>query len=177
MQVLTSHTTAEWYTPPVYVDMARKVMGSIDLDPASNDLAQSWVKAGTYYTQAQDGLKRPWFGNVWLNPPYGKMNGKSGPSCQDVWSDKLEHEYVEGNVAQAILLINSTHGYKWYENLWTRWPVCLVRDRIRFMKPDGTQGDQAKRGQTFVYFGTNHHRFHEVFQPLGRVLFPWGGGL
>jgi len=30
----------EWYTPPHYIESARKVLGSIDLDPASCELPQ-----------------------------------------------------------------------------------------------------------------------------------------
>jgi len=57
----------EWYTPVEYVDLARTVMGVIDLDPASSDQAQSTVQALQHFTQADDGLKRVWHGNVWLN--------------------------------------------------------------------------------------------------------------
>jgi len=56
-----------WGTPVEYVDLARTVMGVIDLDPASSDQAQSTVQALQHFTQADDGLKRVWHGNVWLN--------------------------------------------------------------------------------------------------------------
>src|SRR5262245_6844094 len=60
----------EWYTPPAYLEAARLVLGGIDLDPASSDVAQRRVRAGRYFTKKDDGLSRPWRGRVWLNPPY-----------------------------------------------------------------------------------------------------------
>ena len=46
----------EWYTPSRYIESARRVMGSIDLDPASCEKANRTVKAGTYYTVEDNGL-------------------------------------------------------------------------------------------------------------------------
>jgi hypothetical protein len=63
----------EFYTPSHIIEIARACMGGIDLDPASCAVANETVKAATFYDIKQDGLKKPWFGRVWLNPPYGKF--------------------------------------------------------------------------------------------------------
>src|SRR5262249_11893632 len=60
----------EWYTPPEYIAAARAVLGSIDVDPASSDIAQETVCASVYYTKQDDGLAKLWRGKVWMNPPY-----------------------------------------------------------------------------------------------------------
>src|SRR5215813_2992393 len=64
----------EWYTPPDILEAAREVLGTIDLDPASSAAQQalSPVKAANYFTIKNSGLDRPWFGRVWLNPPYAR---------------------------------------------------------------------------------------------------------
>jgi hypothetical protein len=59
----------EWFTPSVYIEKARRVLGVIDLDPASCALAQETVQASHFLTVEDDGLMRMWLGNVWLNPP------------------------------------------------------------------------------------------------------------
>lgn len=169
MSVLVSSESVDWYTPPEYVEMARAVLGEIDLDPASSVTAQICVRAKSFYTVDDDGLKLGWFGNVFLNPPYGKTLGKSN---QDVWSRRMVTAYESGEIESGILLVNSTHGYKWYEELWVHFPSCLVRERIRFMRPDGSAGGQAKRGQTFVYFGKNMAQFSSVFGCIGRIVMP-----
>lgn len=53
-----------WGTPPHFIESARKVMGSIDTDPASNDEAQQIVQAEQYYTEDDSGLDQYWNGNV-----------------------------------------------------------------------------------------------------------------
>src|SRR5690349_8036846 len=115
MQVLTSRVTVSWYTPPEYIEMAREVLSSIDLDPASADLPQRWIQASRYYTARDDGRIQHWSGRVWLNPPFDDTPW---------WVRRLVHEYRHGDVTAAILLVNSNLGYSWYESLWKQWPVC-----------------------------------------------------
>jgi len=169
MSVLTSHESQSWYTPPYIIEMVREVLGEIGLDPASDRAPQEWIKAQSYYSQK--GLEASWNlrATVFCNPPYGKSEAGSN---QALWSQKMAAEYEAGHFKQGILLINSTHGYRWYENLWVRYPVCLARDRIKFIKHDGTVGGQAKRGQTFVYFGADPAKFVQIFSKIGRIVLP-----
>ncbi len=162
MQVLTSQATVEWYTPPAMIERARSVLGAIDLDPASADVPQAWIQAQTYYT-ATTLLQSPWAGRVWLNPPFDDV---------PAWVERLEREYTHGAVTAALLLVNSAPGYVWYEELWRRWPVVCLRERLRFIQADGTPAGQAKKAQTIAYLGHDVRCFIEVFHDLGRVLLP-----
>lgn len=168
MAIQVSSNTEEWYTPPEYIDLARQVLGAISLDPASAELPQTWIKAKAYFVH--DGLDQPWWGSVWLNPPYGKTAGRSN---QDIWTEKLEKEYIHGGVTQAIALINSRLGYKWYENICIKYPICLVKERIRFINERGEQGGQAKCGSTFLYMGSQWQEFSDTFKHLGRIIYPY----
>ncbi len=59
--------TSTWLTPPHILE----ALGQFDLDPCS-PLNRPWDTASNHYTVEDDGLMQPWFGRVWLNPPYGK---------------------------------------------------------------------------------------------------------
>lgn len=80
-------------------------MGGIDLDPASNFFANQTVQATTFYSIDDDGYARQWQGKVWLNPPYGLH--PNGGSNQAVWSTKLVESYLDGQVSEALLLVNA----------------------------------------------------------------------
>lgn len=173
MQVLTSREKVDWYTPRKYTDMARLVMGGIDLDPASAELPQSWIQAGRYYSIDDDGLCQQWYGRVWLNPPFDDT-GK--------WVERLIAECQAGNVTNAVLLVNSNLGYLWYERLWRFAPVCCVRERIAFLTPDPDTGQlvskgSAKRAQTIAYFGADWPLFARVYGRIGRILLPTSTGI
>src|SRR5262249_114414 len=91
----------EWYTPPKYIELARAVLGEIDLDPASSDKAQETVRAARYFTASDDGLRQQWRGRIWLNPPYAQ------PTTGH-FVTKMVEERAAGNVTAAIML---THNY------------------------------------------------------------------
>ena len=106
----------EWYTPSRYVEAARKVMGGIDLDPASCELANRTVKAKRYYAIEDDGLKQKWEGRIWLNPPYKKDNSQPNgkKSIIATWVSTLIRHYRENNVTQAILLVTTQVDSSWF---------------------------------------------------------------
>lgn len=164
-----SHKSTDYYTPPEYIEAAREVMGAIDLDPATCEFAQRYIKAERFYTEKENGLAHTWHGRVWLNPPYSKTGARSN---QEIWAEKLTDEYATGNVTEAILLVKAAVGYAWFENLWDRWSVCFARERLSFVKADGNDDGQSKQGSAFFYLGSNRERFQLVFQQFGRIIMP-----
>jgi DNA N-6-adenine-methyltransferase (Dam) len=83
----------EWFTPVEYLELARQVLGEIDLDPASNAKAQQRVQAKKFFTKKDNGLKQEWRGNVYINPPYATGLIKK-------FVDKLVEEIAAGRVKQ-----------------------------------------------------------------------------
>lgn len=162
----------EWYTPVKYVEAARAVMGGIDLDPASCEMANRTVQARRYYTKEENGLSRQWKAkSVWLNPPYGRVKPEltgSTHSFQKMFAHKLLSEYRSGNVEQAILLSLGNPNSVWFQPFFD-YILCFHRDRIRFDRPDGTEGHFGFP-LAFVYLGPNESRFAEIFSQFGRIV-------
>lgn len=158
----------EWYTPPEYVELARRVMGSIDTDPASNATAQEWIKATTYYTEETNGLVHNWNGNVWINPPYSKA--LIGAFCE-----KLLQEWQSGHMKQAVILVNNATDTKWFQGLIAEASaVCFTRGRIRFLKGTSCRNSPTQ-GQAFIYFGDRVPEFAGEFKSVGTVFVPYRG--
>lgn len=62
--------TNTWFTPPALIEAVGGADG-FDLDPCSHD-ARPFATARVHWTEADNALIRPWFGRVWLNPPYSQ---------------------------------------------------------------------------------------------------------
>ena len=154
----------EWYTPGVYLEAVRAVLGSVDIDPASNAEANEIVQAATFYDIHDDGLSHDWTGTVFLNPPYGR----DGISNQERWSHRLMEQYAAGITTEAILLVNAVTERVWFQPLWD-YPICFTDHRIPFYRPGGVPG-QPVIGSAFVYFGKNPDRFAAVFRKFGAVV-------
>ena len=164
-QLINSSTSNEWYTPAPILEAAREVMGVIELDPASNTFANQTVQAKQFYTIEDDGLTKPWYGRVWLNPPYGRTAGESN---QAMWSKRLVAEYQAGNVAEAILLVNAATGNGWFTPL-KDFPICFPDDRIHFYNSE-TEASQPTQSNALVYFGDRAARFVQVFSCFGAAM-------
>lgn len=154
----------EWYTPAAIVEAARRCMGGIDLDPASSEVANRTVKAQRYFTADDDGLAHSWYGRVWMNHPYSKINNLR-------WVPKLIAEYRVGNVAQACAIVNASTSEKFFQPLYD-YPICFFAKRVRFVKPCGGLGDSPTKGSAVVYLGPNVSRFVAEFSSMGRVMLP-----
>lgn len=165
----------EWYTPSDVIEAARRVMGGIDLDPASCELANQTVKAGRYYTEADDGLAQPWFGRVFCNPPYGGLAGD--------FVKRMVEGYEAARIEAGILLLNANCiDAGWYQPLWD-YTTCFTDYRLKFRAPGGeTTGNTA--GSAIVYLGPDWLKFGMEFKAHGRITtafrpgeITWGAGL
>lgn len=150
----------EWYTPPEFIEAARKTMGGIDIDPASNDIAQQNVKASVYYTEETNGLDKQWIGNVWMNPPYS--SALIGQFCE-----RLVAEHQSGRVKQAVILVNNATEAKWFSTLASvASMVGFTFKRVRFLDMHGNPSGAPLQGQAVVYIGKNKTAFANNFKEL-----------
>lgn len=124
----------EYMTPPEIIETARTFFGgTIDLDAASSEDANRFVKADKIFTIEFSALDNPWVANdgspanVWLNHPFGK-------ELTPLFMDKLIEQYRLGNVKQALNLTWANIETKWFQKLWG-FPMWVPPGRIAFLDP------------------------------------------
>lgn len=119
-QVLSQRTAMsdEWYTPKHIFD----ALGlKFDLDPCSPETG-SVVPAKQRYSLPFDGLAAPWFGLVWMNPPYSK------PAP---WVDK----WLKHRNGLALLPMAKS---KWFVDLMsTEASFLVLSSNFKFISPTG----------------------------------------
>lgn len=124
MAVHHSSASDEHYTPTEIVKAVQSCFGGgIDLDPCSNTGTPN-VPASRHYTKHHDGLRKPWHGNVFVNPPYG--------DAVPHWVDKAITEYMDGRAQAIILLLAARPDTGWFYAL-RDFPVCFIRGRLQFV--------------------------------------------
>jgi hypothetical protein len=151
----------EWYTPSVWIERARSAMGSIDVDPASCELAQRIVKAVEWFDEKRDGLAHPRRGNLFVNPPY------SGGLIEP-FIEKLVVE--RNNFAQAIVLVHSRTDAEWFHTLCSiADAIAFTKGRVNFYNKDGEQ-PSPPYGSILVYIGDRPEAFAEAFRDSCSVV-------
>lgn len=159
----------EWFTPAIWMDRVRAVLGSIDLDPASCAQANTTVQATRYFSLNDNGLQQDWSfaRTIFLNPPYLKV--RHNVSSLGMWIRKFFQEYQkpESRIEQAIILSTSDPDERWYEPLWP-YLSCFTVPRVIFERP-GKKPERQSFGTAFTYIGSNEARFIEVFRQCGPI--------
>ena len=178
----------ERYTPAPIVGIARRTFEDqvIDLDPASNSLANIWIGARRIFTPEEDGLARSWSGRVWVNPPYGWFPGTSRSSV-DVWAEKSLQELRRGRVTELAFLCGAHHmGLEFIQRLIAApthpTAVCFLKDRVKFLRiPENKIGtaedlddvevmDRPSFNNVLFYVGDNVGRFMLTCHGFGSVM-------
>jgi len=153
---------SEYFTPINVVEAAREVMGCIDLDPFSSAEANKRIKAAAYFSKEVDGLSKCWFGNVWMNHPYGRKLNKD---CIRMLIKSYYHE----NISQACCITFAATSEKWFQPL-LYFPQCFLHPRTNYYFPDGTLKKGVTKGSCVTYLGDNIDKFIKVFDgKFGKV--------
>lgn len=152
----------EYYTDPRILEAARRVMGGIELDPASCYAANENVKADRIFTIADDGLKQEWRARtVWLNWPFGRVQNP-------LWVRKLNDEWARCNYQQLCCITYACTSELWFQPLLRRLQ-CFLSPRTNYYLPDGTIKKGVTKGSVVTYLGPNETAFRQHFKAFGVV--------
>ncbi len=122
---LFSSATVEWATPQALFDELNAEFGfSLDVCATVEN-----AKCKAFYTKEQDGLKQPWTGRVWCNPPYGKAVGN--------WIAKAQQSARFGEAELVVMLIRSATDTKYFHRyIWDR-NRNMYRPGVEVRFPEG----------------------------------------
>jgi hypothetical protein len=145
-------TSNEAYTPRNVVAAERTALGGIiDLDPASCLLANTYVQAARIYTQADDGLSKPWgpLGALGARGPLGKVGARvrcNPPGGRDgnrsvtaKWWRYGVSEWISGRVmcmtwvAFKLDFLQVTLGLRRNVPLPLDFPICYPYERLAYL--------------------------------------------
>lgn len=100
-------------------------LGEFDLDPCAAD-PRPWDCAKVNYTEADDGLSKPFIGRVWMNPPFHRYHIASWLISMSI------HNH-------GIALVHARTETEWFEYIWNGASALLfLSGRVTFLKPDGS---------------------------------------
>lgn len=158
MNVHFSSQNDEWKTPTDLLQNHIYKFAPIDLDPCCSD---KHVKARRHYTETENGLKQPWEGVCFMNPPYGRQIS--------AWCEKAADEADRGAV--VIGLLPARVDTRWFhEQVFARAKaVVFVKGRLRF---EGAPASAPFPSCLVLWANSDKdtEKFRNVFGGLGECM-------
>ena len=165
--------------------------GSIDLDPASSESANSIIQADRFFTWKENGLNQPWKADsVYLYPPKSTLNGAEQPkdtrlfrknlrfkkSAQRVWLELAYNKWLRNEFGQGILFLTSSEvALLVTQKIGFDFPLCILSERPRLLHEQTLKPVQAKVFGFIYYlpsqlnYENSIRSFSEHYSNLGRV--------
>ncbi len=132
--------TDTWFSPPALLEAVGGA-ASFDLDPCSH-IDRPWPTARQHYTQEDNGLLLPWFGRVWLNPPY---------------SIALITKFLGRMAAHGhglALIFARTETDPFHRFVWgAATGLLFLRGRLNFHYPDGRAAKNGGAPSVLIAYG------------------------
>lgn len=120
-ELMFSSKTDLWETPQDLFDkLNNEFQFTLDVCATPEN-----AKCDKFYTKDQDGLKHPWKGTVWCNPPYGRGIGQ--------WVRRALFASVSGST--VVMLLPARTDTKWFHDyIYKRNNVEIrfIRGRLKF---------------------------------------------
>lgn len=120
-ELMFSSKTDLWETPQDLFDkLNNEFQFTLDVCATPEN-----AKCDKFYTKEQDGLKHPWKGTVWCNPPYGSVIGQ--------WVRRALFASVSGST--VVMLLPARTDTKWFHDyIYKRNNVEIrfIRGRLKF---------------------------------------------
>jgi phage N-6-adenine-methyltransferase len=113
-----SSATDLWSTPQDFFDQLHAQF-KFETDVCAS--AEN-AKCPRYFTKEMDGLKQPWTGVCWMNPPYGRGIG--------AWLEKAFRSAKTG--ATVVCLLPARTDTAWWHDYAAKGEVQFLRGRLKF---------------------------------------------
>jgi hypothetical protein len=131
----------DWHTP---FEIFAALKLQFALDPcAPLDRGFYYVPADRIYTKEHDGLVQPWFGLVFMNPPFGGRRGHVP------WLRKF---FKHGN---GVAICRAYTSSDWWHDvvLPNAETLLFPNGKTKFIRPDGSVGKEPGHGIALIGMG------------------------
>ena len=189
---IVSYSENDFISPPELVAATAAFFGgSIDLDPASSESANSIIQADRFFTWKENGLNQPWKADsVFLYPPKSTLNGAEQPkdtrlfrknlrfkkSAQRVWLELCYNKWLRNEFGQGIIFLTSSEvALLVTQKIGFDFPLCILSERPRLLHEQTLKPVQAKVFGFIYYlpsqlnYENSIRSFSEHYSNLGRV--------
>lgn len=189
---IVSYSEHDFISPPeLAATTAAFFGGSIDLDPASSESANSIIQANHFFTWRENGLNQPWkANNLYLFPPRSTLNGTEQPkdtrlfkkklmfkkSAQRVWLELCYKKWLRNEFGQAVIFLTSSEvALLVTQKIGFDFPFCVLAERPKLLKEKNLEQVKAKVFGFIYYlpsqlnYENSVRKFADYYSSLGRV--------
>ncbi len=149
----------DWNTPPEFLESVYRFWPcGINLDPCSNSTSLVTASLTWDGTEGQNGLHKPWYGSVFVNPPYGR-------EITD-WVKKIQCE-VSAHDCEVLALVPARTDTRWWHLAMENCRAfCLIKGRLKFVGAPHA----APFPSAVIYWGRRTGQFWLKFRDVGVVV-------
>lgn len=182
----------DYISPPIIAATTAAFFGgSIELDPASSEEANSVVQAEKFFTWRENGLIQTWKAkNIYLFPPKETLTGREQPkdtrlfrknlrfkkSAQRVWLELCYQKWLRKEFEQAVIFLTSSEvALLVTQKINFDFPLCILSERPKLLQEPELKPVKSKVFG-FIYYlpSVNEYensvlKFTNYYSNLGRV--------